>query len=140
MVPDMENEVNHKPGDVIIQEGDVGNGFYILKMGTLGVFRGDVEVGRIETPETIFGEMSDILGEPRTCSVIAQSDCAVVFHPEGVVNVIEKKPNLIRMLIKDLAERLRDTTDRLARVETEKNMVWCFERPIDDEDEQGGIV
>lgn len=116
------------PGDLVIKEGDTGKGFFILRSGTMSVRRGEVEVAKISTPATIFGEMSDILEKPRTCNVVAATACEVLFIEQGVDEIVEKEPQLTKWLLKDLAERLEKTTEKLATYE--KNMVWSIDKDL----------
>ena len=68
------------PADsVIIQQGDIGDRFYVVKSGTVEVRRrpeGAEEETRIGQPSRgeYFGEIALLMKVPRTASVIAETD------------------------------------------------------------------
>ncbi|MEK7764645.1 MAG: cyclic nucleotide-binding domain-containing protein [bacterium] len=67
--------------DTLITQGKTGEVFYILAAGSVGIFRSRKLVDRkIATlgPQGFFGEMSLISNEPRSASVVAETD-GVVF-------------------------------------------------------------
>lgn len=74
-------------------------------------------------PGTIFGEMGDILGKPRTCTVKAPTPTIVTkYDARDMENVIREHPEIAIKIFKTLASRLERTTQKLAdvtRVSTE---------------------
>ena len=68
----MEKVIEVARGQMILQQGEVGRGLYILQSGALEVFKDDVLLSVIIHPGTFFGEMGDFLGKPRSCSVRAK--------------------------------------------------------------------
>ncbi|MFQ3223816.1 MAG: CRP-like cAMP-binding protein [Lentimonas sp.] len=74
-------------------------------------------------PGTIFGEMGDILGKPRTCTVKARTPTIVTkYDARDMENVIREHPEIAIKIFKTLASRLERTTQKLAdvtRVSTE---------------------
>lgn len=109
----MEKLRFYAPGETVIREGEQGDGFYILKEGTLEVLKDRIIVATITEPGTIFGEMSDILNEPRTCTVVAKSGSRIVHIPKGIDVIIAEYPSVAKKLIVTLAKRLEDTTKTL---------------------------
>ena len=75
----MEKIIEVVPGQTILEQGEEGSGFFVLKSGTLEVFKDDVLLAVIMYPGTIFGEMGDILGRPRTCTVKAKNTSIGIF-------------------------------------------------------------
>jgi cGMP-dependent protein kinase 1 len=63
----------YSDGKVLFQEGDEGDGFYIVKEGQVEILRGGVSI-RVITKHDFFGERSIILNENRTATVIARGD------------------------------------------------------------------
>ena len=59
-------------GSIVIQEGDVGDRFWILDAGEVAVVQGGHEIARLG-PGASFGELALIRDIPRTASVIAHS-------------------------------------------------------------------
>lgn len=70
-----------KPGDVVIQQGAVGDFFYVVESGTLDVFvskDGGKSLGDKVTDYTAggsFGELALMYNAPRAATVVATSEC-----------------------------------------------------------------
>lgn len=117
---EMEKVIFYKAGETIIREGEQGKGFYILKEGSLDVLKDGVNVATITEPGTIFGEMSDILNEPRTCTIVAKSGSYIMHIPKGIDVIISEYPSVAKKLIVTLAKRLEDTTKSLLVFKTDE--------------------
>merc|ERR1719494_993417 len=65
--------VKHTGGDVIIQQGDEGDNFYIIDSGEADVYVNDQLVVTI-SPGGSFGELALIYGTPRAATVKAHTD------------------------------------------------------------------
>lgn len=109
----MEIVIHFKAGETIIKEGEHGKGFYILQAGTLEVQKDGLDVATISEPGTIFGEMSDILNEPRTCTIVARKNSYVIHIPKNIDEIVDSYPSIAKKLIVTLAKRLEDTTKNL---------------------------
>jgi CRP/FNR family transcriptional regulator, cyclic AMP receptor protein len=118
-VLDMEKVLFYKAGETIITEGDRGKGFYILKEGNLNVQKDGISIATITEPGTIFGEMSDILNEPRTCTITSKTDSYVIHIPRDIDGIIASYPSVAKKMILTLAKRLEDTTKNLLVFKTE---------------------
>ena len=68
----------YEPGDTILSQGETSRGFCILKSGTLEVVKSGKVITELSVPGQFFGEMSDILGEPRTSDVRAKDEALVI--------------------------------------------------------------
>jgi len=112
----MEHEEHeYKHGATIIKQGDVGTGFYILRSGAVEVYKDDLLLTVLMFPGTIFGEMADILGKPRTCTIKAKGQAKIVLVPGGdLEQMIREQPDVALKIIKTLASRLERTTQKLA--------------------------
>jgi MFS family permease len=64
-------------GAVVIREGDVGDRFYVVDSGTVRVEQQGVVIGELG-PGDGFGELALIRDIPRTASVVATSDVALL--------------------------------------------------------------
>lgn len=123
----MVKEINVEKGAVIIQQGETGQGFYILKSGSVEVYKDKLLLSVFVFPGTIFGEMGDILKKPRTCTVIARTDCKLVHYDESSIEtLITKHPEIALKIIKTLASRLERTTQKLAD-QFKESPVWSVE-------------
>lgn len=125
----METVIDVAPGKTIIEQGEEGTGFFILQSGTLEVYKDDVLLAVLMYPGTIFGEMGDILGKPRTCSVRAKN-VARIIHVDtegGIEQMVKERPEIAARIIKTLASRLDRTTQKL--VDTARdNPLWSFKK------------
>jgi small-conductance mechanosensitive channel/CRP-like cAMP-binding protein len=69
-------------GEAIVREGEPGDSFYLIERGSVAVSIGDGDGGtrllsRMAAGD-YFGEMSLLTGEPRSATVVAESDVAVL--------------------------------------------------------------
>lgn len=109
----MEIVVHFKAGETVVREGERGKGFYVLQEGELAVQKDGVEIAKITEPGVIFGEMSDVLNEPRTCTVVARTNSYVLHIPKNIDEIVDAYPSIAKKLIITLARRLKDTTKSL---------------------------
>ncbi|OAF65510.1 cAMP-dependent protein kinase type I-beta regulatory subunit, partial [Intoshia linei] len=64
---------NFSTDDVIMNQGDEGDNFYVINTGTVDIIVNNVKVTTI-TDGSSFGELALIYGTPRAATVIAKSD------------------------------------------------------------------
>ena len=106
-----------EPGELIVEEGQTGNGLYIIVSGNVEVLKGDLA----ETPQVlakrgagdVFGEMA-LLGEwPRTASVRALDAVQCLGIDRWVfLSQLERQPKVTIRMLQILAQRLRDSDAR----------------------------
>ncbi|MDP0500369.1 MAG: cyclic nucleotide-binding domain-containing protein [Verrucomicrobiota bacterium JB022] len=121
----MQQEIEVSPGQTIIQQGEEGIGFFILKSGTLEVYKDDVLLAMLMYPGTVFGEMGGILGRPRTCTIRAKTQVSIIHvQMETVEELVHEQPEIAIKIIKTLANRLDRTTQKLIDTALE-NPVWA---------------
>ena len=86
-------------GERIVHQGEAGDAMYVVLEGTAVVSLLDEqgaerEVARLSRGE-FFGEMALLTGEPRTASVTALDDLAVLrIHKESMQSVLSRRPGL----------------------------------------------
>lgn len=115
-------------GRTILEEGEEGHGFYILQSGSLEVYKQDMLLSVLMYPGTIFGEMGDILGKPRSCTVRAKTTAKIIHVPaQNLEELIRESPEIALKIIKTLASRLERTTQKLVD-QSQENSVWAVER------------
>ena len=91
----------------IVQQGQVGNGLYIVVRGGVRIVAGSDELARLGTGD-FFGELSVIDQQPRTATVYAVGDTVcLALASWDLVSVLEQDPQLAMNLLKELAGRLR---------------------------------
>lgn len=107
-------------GDVVFREGDPGDTCYIVRVGLARAIRQHTD-GRSITlahfgPGDIFGELAMFDAEPRSASVDVIEDAEVVAIPaRDMQRMMREHPGIAVKLNAALAQRLRDTNERLAR-------------------------
>jgi CRP/FNR family cyclic AMP-dependent transcriptional regulator len=105
-------EVDFPAGRFIVEQGQVGNGLFILLSGTARVVRGDDVLARLGPGES-FGELSVIDQQPRVASVIAIDPCTcLALASWDLLVVLESDPRLAINLLGALARRIRLLDDR----------------------------
>ena len=109
----MQQTKAYEPGDTILSQGESSRGFCILKSGTLEVVKGGKVITELGVPGTIFGEMSDILGEPRVSDVRAKDEALIIHIEKSVDELVVDDPGIAKKLIFTLAKRLEQTTGML---------------------------
>ena len=106
--------------EFIVRESDTDQDFFCLVEGLVGIWKGDpedpdamVKVGELAGRGIYFGEMSYLLGEERTASIIAQGDVKVLrFRGDMLPQMILKQPQLGLKLLTAVADRLKGTTNK----------------------------
>ncbi len=101
----------YKPHEIIVNEGDEGLGWFILKSGRVGVFKGSLKIAEYSETGSIFGELSGILKRPRTAMLQALTTSEVVCIDCTLTELIRQQPSIARKILVNLAERLVKTTD-----------------------------
>nr|WP_319493992.1 Crp/Fnr family transcriptional regulator [uncultured Desulfobacter sp.] len=104
-----------KKGQLIFQEGDRGQGFYIVAQGKIKVFKvsfeGKEQILHIYGPGHTFGEVPVFQGTNFPASAMALEESIILFLPrEAFVQQIEKSPALAMNMLADLSRRLREFT------------------------------
>lgn len=97
--------------EMLLREGDRAEYVYFVMRGKLMAFSeksGDrVDLGHIESGEFV-GEMAYINGEPRSASVMAETDCELIEVPlDRFSNVLFKRPSWSKALMVTLSRRLK---------------------------------
>lgn len=103
------------PGDVLIEEGRETGKLFVLKSGSVEVRRGGVPVTTIDEPGAVLGEMSALLDQPHTASVIATGPVEAYGLDNGLAFLADR-PALALHVAQLLAQRLDTTTSLLDRL------------------------
>jgi aquaporin Z len=108
-----------RAGEVVMREGEAASEAYVIERGTLEVRRnterGDGVLLATLKPGDWVGEMSLLLDEPRTATVIAATDAQLRrITRETFGHVLATDPNRTQELLRQLARRLREADGRLA--------------------------
>ncbi len=111
-----------KAGAVLFRQGDFGDALYVVKTGSLEIYKNDVfgavRVAEVR-PGSLVGEMALVEDKPRSANVRAgQEDCKLLSLSRGAFAELKKAHPQIATKFQDellllLSGRLRQTTDRL---------------------------
>lgn len=95
--------IAHAKGSIVIQEGDEGDGFYVLSKGSVSVYE-QTEYKVTMSPGSGFGEIALLYSCPRTASIKAEEDCKLWVMDRRAFRVIlsrhkKKRLNMKLMLL-----------------------------------------
>lgn len=97
-------------GSVLLREGDSGELSYYLHSGRVALYKGGIDgkrLGQIEQGE-LFGEMAYLLKEPRTATVVAETDITVLALPPQILEELMRySAPLSRRIVGSLCQRLK---------------------------------
>ena len=107
-------ERSYNAGDVIEKEGGSAVAFYLITSGSVEIRKGEKMVSKLGRGQ-FFGEMSLIDKQPRSATVVsAESGTKALVMPLwNFKSVIETDPKVAMGVMKELARRLRETTNAL---------------------------
>ncbi|MFP4540401.1 MAG: cyclic nucleotide-binding domain-containing protein [Opitutales bacterium] len=121
----MHEIIEVEAGEIIVQQGEEGSGFFVLRKGTLEVLKDDVLLSVLMYPGTVFGEMGDILCRPRSCTVRGKTAAQISYYSfNSLDELVSDEPKVAAKIIKTLASRLDRTTQKLIDTARE-NPLWA---------------
>lgn len=95
-------------GEPLFNEGEAGREMYYLLEGSVSVRKKGREIA-VVSPRTFVGEMSFLLGEPRTASAVAREESRlVVIDDRNMDALMRESPKLVRKMLDEMAGRLRE--------------------------------
>ena len=105
-----------EPGDAIIEEGEIGNSYYVLVSGAASVKKGSEEIDVLQAGES-FGEIGVASSGERTASVHAKEACTVLKVRTALVDRMSANCRLHfhKALLEILAERFSRLTGLLSK-------------------------
>jgi CRP-like cAMP-binding protein len=107
-------EVAFRAGQAIVQQGQIGNGLFVIVAGTARVTTGDTELAQLG-PGEVIGELSVIDQEPRVATVTAvEPVTCLALASWDLLAIVDSDPQLARNLLAELARRLRATNAKVA--------------------------
>jgi signal transduction histidine kinase len=107
-------------GEHIFQEGDRGDGIYIISTGQVHISAkiGSEERGVLAKlgPGEVFGEMAVLDNEPRSGTATAVVPTELLFIPrEKLIAILESSPRLSVNLVREFSLRMRDFNKQYIR-------------------------
>jgi len=110
-IADRTVEVDYAEGGVIVREGEIGTGFFVIVSGAVRVVRDGETVSTLGRGE-FFGELSVLDRRPRIAQVVAAEPTAcLALASWDLEAVIAEQPRVALAMLRVLAERLRDLSD-----------------------------
>ena len=112
-------------GETIFREGDVSKEFYILLKGTVQITKAGKPVAVVKAAGELLGELSSLRQQERSASVTAAGHAFLLKVDPDFLNDLSANQRtayyavLYRFLAKVLAERLAETSARVAELEKE---------------------
>ncbi len=108
---------------VIFEQGDVGDAFYLVASGSVGVYVTD-KTGAAETrtrllqPGEPFGEMALLTNTPRTATIKAETDCEVLrLERNAFLQLVREHPSVALAIAATLSRRLAGMLAQGSRAE-----------------------
>jgi CRP/FNR family cyclic AMP-dependent transcriptional regulator len=102
-----DEERSYKAGDVVFREGDAGTEFFVIRSGSAAVQLGNRTL-QVLGPGEVFGEMALIDSEPRSATVVAETDCVLVpVSEKQFLFMTSEAPYFGLSLMRVLVQRLR---------------------------------
>jgi len=114
-IKDISQQKAYKKGELIFNEGDVGDGFYIVEKGKVKIFKlsfgGKEQILHIYGPGKPFGEVPVFTGKNFPASALAVEDSTLIFFPrKDFIARIAANPSLALNMLAVLSMRLREFT------------------------------
>jgi len=104
-------EVEYPAGRVIVRQGEVGTGFFVIATGAAEVVRDGARTARLG-PGDFFGELSVLDGRPRTAQVVATEPTVCLGLASWEFEAaVRDEPSVALAVLRGLAARLRDLTE-----------------------------
>jgi CRP/FNR family transcriptional regulator, cyclic AMP receptor protein len=105
------NEVSFNEGEWIIRQGDVHSAVYVIVEGEVAVVIGD-EDRRVLSTGSFFGEVSVLLGEPASASIVTRTPlrCLVIAGAE-IQSFLVSHPLVTFRILQAEARRLRTASE-----------------------------
>ena len=135
-IAEVVKERNLPAKTVLVKAGDVGESFYLLKKGSVEIYKGDngkeKKVATLsDTDEnSFFGEMSLIEGAPRNATIVLATDCVLLEIDRINFNMMLRINSFIALRIMTaLTKRFRSESDSAHRENTSVGKVYTIFSP-----------
>lgn len=110
---DLTKTLHYPPDEVIFLEGDRSKDVYLLIEGEVELLKAGIRITVLNEAGTFFGEMSSLLGLPRSTTVRTRTATRLIrIDHETFENFLASFPSLNYRMAVMLAKRLQKTTDK----------------------------
>jgi CRP-like cAMP-binding protein len=97
-------------GETVFAEGDDGDRIYVVESGSVSISANGEHLETVG-PGAIFGEMAVIDREPRSATVVAETDCELVtIERRRFWILVQETPYFAEIVMRVMADRLRRQT------------------------------
>jgi CRP/FNR family transcriptional regulator, cyclic AMP receptor protein len=129
-------ERRFKAGQIVINQGDVGDRMYIVAAGHLNIFLPGEDSRRVSLKDVArgeyFGEVALFDEKPRSASVLATTDVELLeLRGETLAVYLERRPRAAVSVLRTVAQRLREADALLSKraaknavKEVEEGLAW----------------
>jgi CRP-like cAMP-binding protein len=108
MIAKASDEVRVEKGKMLVEQGRTGHEFFAIIDGKAKVVRDGKRIATLG-PGQYFGEMALLDREPRSASVVAETDMdLIVLGQREFAGVIDAVPSMAHKLLAAMARRLRE--------------------------------
>jgi potassium efflux system protein len=110
-------EIGHRrrldAGEILFNEGDPGDAFYIILSGAVGYTLHDSSKPTILRTGQFIGEFSLMLGTPRTVTVRALEETTVfAISPQGFKQILNNQPRLYNLIVQEMGRHEEELTQQ----------------------------
>jgi CRP/FNR family transcriptional regulator, cyclic AMP receptor protein len=110
-VAEQAEEVDFPAGRLIVRQGEIGTGFFLIMAGRTRVVRDGETLAELG-PGEFFGELSLLDGEPRIAAVVSETSTTCLAIPSWKFDtLLESQPRIAIALLRGVARRLRNVTE-----------------------------
>ena len=115
-----QEEVNFKAKEIVVREGDTSDYLYYIVSGRYLVFSGNRCVSYLTPDDMFIGEMSFLLSNQRTATVLAKDGgTCIKVSKQDFMDLIKRNPHYGIFLARLLAQRLTRLNARTVRLNAE---------------------
>ncbi len=115
-----QEEVVFRDREVVVREGETSDYLYYIVSGRFLVFAGNKYISYLTPDDMFIGEMSFLLSNQRSATVVAKGDGRVIkISKQDFVNLIKRNPHYGIFLARLLAQRLTRLNARTVRLNAE---------------------
>jgi CRP-like cAMP-binding protein len=113
-----EFKTEFSEGALICKQNDPASDLFVLNKGSIRVLLGSEEVACIDTPGSIFGEMSLFLNEPRSATLIAgEKTLVTVIGRDSLATISERMPDFFLRITTTLWNRFKTNIEMIREIE-----------------------
>jgi CRP-like cAMP-binding protein len=104
-------EIAFEAGRMIVRQGEVGTGFFVISSGQARVIRDGKTIAELG-PGQFFGELSLLDQEPRIANVVAESNVAcLALASWDFEALLASQPGVALAILRGVARRLRAVSE-----------------------------